>query len=187
MGVLRLGAWSPHVQAGFHVSRPTQGPHISCIRTGLSPSNARLSRRFRLLMQGHWPDPRSLATTNGVSSISFPTGTEMFQSPAFASMPYVFRHRYPKGVGFPIRTSRDQSSLAAPPGLSQPNTSFIASMRQGIHQTPLTYFHSPVPPHEGKYPAKHRTSPTHADQRKSITGSHHKNRFVRTCKNTRIG
>ncbi len=36
-------------------------------------------------------------------------------------------------VGFPIRTSRDQSSLAAPPGLSQPNTSFIASMRQGIH------------------------------------------------------
>ena len=64
----------------------------------------------------------------------------MFQFPAFASTPYVFRCQYPKGVGFPIRTSRDQSSLAAPPGLSQPNTSFIASMRQGIHQTPLAYF-----------------------------------------------
>lgn len=72
--------------------------------------------------------------------ISFPTGTKMFQFPAFASTPYVFRCQYPKGVGFPIRTSRDQSSLAAPPGLSQPNTSFIASMRQGIHQTPLAYF-----------------------------------------------
>ena len=23
--VLRLGGWSPHVQAGFHVSRPTRG------------------------------------------------------------------------------------------------------------------------------------------------------------------
>ena len=25
-GVLRLGGWSPHVQTGFHVSRPTRGP-----------------------------------------------------------------------------------------------------------------------------------------------------------------
>src|SRR5438128_2447436 len=25
-GVFRLGGWSPHVQTGFHVSRPTQGP-----------------------------------------------------------------------------------------------------------------------------------------------------------------
>src|SRR3546814_1748516 len=25
-GVLRLGGWSPHVQAGFLVSRPTRGP-----------------------------------------------------------------------------------------------------------------------------------------------------------------
>ena len=39
--------------------------------------------------------------------------------------------------GFPIRTSPDQSLLAAPRGLSQPATSFIASLRQGIHHTPL--------------------------------------------------
>ena len=25
-GVFRLGGWSPHVQTGFHVSRPTRGP-----------------------------------------------------------------------------------------------------------------------------------------------------------------
>ncbi len=36
-------------------------------RTGLSPTMARLSRRFRFLTYGHWPGPRSLATTNGVS------------------------------------------------------------------------------------------------------------------------
>ena len=36
-------------------------------RTGLSPAMARLSRRFRLFTQRHWPGPRSLATTSGVS------------------------------------------------------------------------------------------------------------------------
>ena len=33
----------------------------------LSRSMARLSRRFRLCTQQHWPGPRSLATTSGVS------------------------------------------------------------------------------------------------------------------------
>ena len=36
---------------------------------------ARLSRRFRLRSKKHWPDPLSLATTHGVSLISFPPGT----------------------------------------------------------------------------------------------------------------
>ena len=36
-------------------------------RTGLSPTTARLSRRFRFLHDVHWPGPRSLATTSGVS------------------------------------------------------------------------------------------------------------------------
>ena len=40
--------------------------------------------------------------------------------------------------GFPIRKSTDQSLLAAPRGLSQRATSFIASQCQGIHQMPLT-------------------------------------------------
>jgi hypothetical protein len=40
-------------------------------------------------------------------------------------------------VGFPIRKSMDQSLFAAPHGLSQRTTSFIASCRQGIHQMPL--------------------------------------------------
>src|SRR5690606_10164736 len=42
----------------------------TCIRithTGLSPTMAQLSRRFRFSHASHWPGPRSLATTNGVS------------------------------------------------------------------------------------------------------------------------
>jgi hypothetical protein len=39
-----------------------------------------------------------------------------------------------KAVGCPIRKSTDQSLFAAPHGLSQRTTSFIACVRQGIHQ-----------------------------------------------------
>jgi hypothetical protein len=42
-------------------------------------------------------------------------------------------------VGFPIRKSADQSLFAAPHGLSQRTTSFIASQRQGIHRIPLRH------------------------------------------------
>src|SRR3954451_22514845 len=41
--------------------------------------------------------------------------------------------------GFPIRRSLDQSSFAAPQGLSQRTTSFIASQRLGIHQMLLRH------------------------------------------------
>ena len=63
------------------------------IRTGLSPATARRSKRFRLKKRKHWPVPRSLAATNGVSLMSFPPGTEMFQFPGFAFVPYEFRHK----------------------------------------------------------------------------------------------
>ena len=99
--------------------------------------------------------------------MSFPRGTEMFQFPRFAfktlcvqvsntSMTPRAQTRAtpdtPKGaperhgrenegskVGFPIRKSVDQSLFAAPHGLSQRTTSFIASQRQGIHQIPLSH------------------------------------------------
>ena len=45
--------------------------------------------------------------------------------------------------GFPIRTSTDQSLLAAPRGFSQHVTSFIASIRQGIHQMPFRHLNAP--------------------------------------------
>src|SRR5215468_6270637 len=48
--VFSLGGWSPHLQTGLHVSRPTcrtlsSTPDLS--RTGLSPTVAALSRAFR--------------------------------------------------------------------------------------------------------------------------------------------
>src|SRR5262245_41419028 len=47
--VFSLGGWSPHLQTGFHVSRPTcrkpsSTDALSC--TGLSPTAATLSRAF---------------------------------------------------------------------------------------------------------------------------------------------
>ena len=69
--------------------------------TGLSPSAARLSSRSgsrivynvavlqprgRVATLPVWAIPRSLATTGGIISLfSLPTGTKMFQFPAFAS------------------------------------------------------------------------------------------------------
>lgn len=101
VGVLRLGGWSPHVQTGFLVSRPTQGRMIvepvrgyhplrpafpdcssflSCA-TGLVPFRSPLLRESRLM--------------------SFPPGTEMFQFSGFASQPYVFRLGYRQSGGLP--------------------------------------------------------------------------------------
>jgi hypothetical protein len=45
---------------------------ITC--TGLSPAKARLSRRFQLSAHEHWPGPRSLVTTNGISVDVFSSG-----------------------------------------------------------------------------------------------------------------
>jgi hypothetical protein len=62
-----------------------------------------------------------------------------FTSPGSLEPNYVFIRSY-KGftlVGFPIRKSPDQSLLAAPRGLSQLATSFIACFCQGIHHAPL--------------------------------------------------
>ena len=59
-------------------------------RTGLSPAMAGLSRPFRLSPTDHWPRSLSLATTDGISLMSFPPGTEMFQFPGFASSHYGF-------------------------------------------------------------------------------------------------
>ena len=95
--------------------------------------------------------------------MSFPPGTEMFQFPGFAfgtlwiQIPNTFMRPDPipprpagrptrtgsergwSKVGFPIRKSMDQSPFAAPHGLSQRTTSFIASQRQGIHRTPFRH------------------------------------------------
>lgn len=60
--------------------------------------------------------------------ISVPAGTEMFHFPAWASLSLWIQER--RGgihrLGYPIRRSSDHGLLAAPRGLSQLATSFIA-------------------------------------------------------------
>ena len=49
-----------------------------------------------------------------------------------------------EAVGCPIRISTDQSLFAAPRGFSQRTTSFIACVRQGIHQMLLGHLIAPI-------------------------------------------
>ena len=60
--------------------------------------------------------------------LSFPAGTEMFHFPAWASLHLWIQWRIGgiHRLGFPIRVSSDHGLLAAPRGLSQLATSFIA-------------------------------------------------------------
>ena len=69
-------------------------------------------------------------------------------------------------VGFPIRKSTDQSFFAAPRGLSQRSTSFIASQRQGIHQMPLRHLIALI---INAHPARQRNS-DRASLRDNSTG-----------------
>src|SRR5438105_8934827 len=73
-GVFRLGGWSPHVQTGFHVSRPTQGStQVFCIR-GCHPLRPAFPDRSAKPRMDHWPAPLSLATTRGISVDVFSSG-----------------------------------------------------------------------------------------------------------------
>ena len=119
-------------------------------RTGLSPSTARLSGRFRfasfLRHRGPTtplrPEPQGFGLFPGRSPLlgesllfSLPTGTKMFQFPAFASPIRKIPGSLP--VGCPIRKSAHQGPFAPPRGLSQLIASFIACKSLGIRRTPF--------------------------------------------------
>jgi hypothetical protein len=118
---------------------PYSRPNARITRTGLSPTKARLSRRFRLSRIRHWPGPRSLATTNGVSVDVLSSGYLDVSVPRVRLLNLWIQFKIPLRVGFPIRKSSGQSLFAAHRSLSQRTTSFIASQRQGIHRTPLRH------------------------------------------------
>ncbi len=131
---------------------------------GLSPTLVTAFQPvFGFFLHGHWPGPRSLATTNESRLMSFPRVLRCFSSPSslltpmyskvrylavepwspqhhqHVSVPVTFRSDQGSEVGCPIRKSTDQSLFAAPHGLSQRITSFIACACQGIHQMPLRH------------------------------------------------
>ena len=105
--------------------------------TGLSPAMANLSRLFSLFKQGHWPGPRSLATTNGVSVDVLSSGYLDVSVRRVRLSNLCIQLEITLRWGFPIRKSMDQRVLAPPHSLSQRATSFIASQCQGIHEMPL--------------------------------------------------
>ena len=73
--VFSLGGWSPQIQPGFLVSRPTRVPNPSPTRissTGLSPPSVRPSRRVRLSFRASSVgphNPHSVSTTGLGSSL----------------------------------------------------------------------------------------------------------------------
>ena len=82
--IFRLGGWSPHVQTGFHVSRPTRGSKCFLLIQG-----------YHLLWLGFPSHSNSYTYSTGLVHfrsplltesrlISFPGGTEMFQFSPFA-------------------------------------------------------------------------------------------------------
>ena len=102
--VFSLGGWSPQIQPGFLVPRPTRVPNklaYSDFAYGtLTPSGPPFQARSTILsarpfagslnpdrtqVPPVWAPPRSLAATWGISLLmSLPRGTEMFQFPRFA-------------------------------------------------------------------------------------------------------
>ena len=89
------------------------------------------------LLSGHWPGPRSLVTTNGVSVDVLSSGYLDISVYRVCFAILCIQIEMTLRPGFPIRISADQSLLAAPHGFSQRVTSFIASWHQGIHQMPF--------------------------------------------------
>ena len=108
--IFSLGGWSPQIQTGFLVSRPTQVPPRTSSDFRLRGSNP-LCRAFpgtsanlpiilcwrpynpagRTRRFGLFPLRSPLLRESRL--ISFPSGTEMFQFPEFALLTYVFNQQ----------------------------------------------------------------------------------------------
>ena len=99
--VFSLGGWSPHIQTGFHVSRPTQGLYCFLPVRDYHPlwCNFPDASSFYNTATGLFRVRSPLLTESRL--ISFPPGTEMFHFPGFASYTYVFSIRYSLSCGFP--------------------------------------------------------------------------------------
>ena len=106
--------------------------------TGLSPSMVSFSKLFKLSKLSCWPNPLSLATTNGISIDFFSSGYLDVSVLQVVSLNLCIQFKVPhKVVGFPIRKFSDQNLHTAPRNLSQYITSFIGFQCQGIRHTPL--------------------------------------------------
>ena len=135
--VFSLGGWSPHVQTGFHVSRPTRFIVYGFRIRGYHPLWPPFPDVLLTHTQLNWASPRSLAATCGISVDFFSSGYL-----DVSVLPVRFRSlciqlRMTLRSGCPIRRSPDHCLLSASRGFSQISTSFFACCRQGIHRVHL--------------------------------------------------
>ena len=144
------------------MSRLTQGQAEALPVRDYHPLSFCFPDKFRLSSACHWPGPRSLATTSGVSVDVLSSGYLDVSVPRVRlKPPILFRGSYlllitgnPKPSDLsvaqlqssghrrwvsPFGNPRIKASSQLPVGLSQRSTSFIASQRQGIHRMPLRH------------------------------------------------
>ena len=159
--VFSLGGWSPRIPTGFHVSRRTQvrtslpsgfrlrGFHPLCLTVPSHSANLRLSSALSCALQPHiclhiWfgllPVRSPLL---GESHLDFFSCWYLDGSlPSVCHVHTIYscaRGSHSRLSGYPIRKSRDQGLLAAPPRLSQLSTSFFAWQLLGIHAWTLLH------------------------------------------------
>jgi hypothetical protein len=116
-GVFRLGGWSPHVQTGFHVPRPTQGPMRATRLRGYHPLRPAFPDRSASHAQATGLIPVRSPLLGESHLMSVPPGTEMFQFPGFASHAYEFSTGSPLREGFPHSDIRGSTIARISPRL----------------------------------------------------------------------
>ena len=152
-----LGGWSPQLPTGFHVSGGTRDTPRA-LQSFAYRAVTFFGRPFQTVRLPLRVPCRGPTTPKEIASlrfglilfrsplleesrlISLPPGTEMCQFPGFASTRLCIQRgmtRHDPGRVSPFGHPRIKARLAAPRGLSQLTTSFIASWRQGIHHLPL--------------------------------------------------
>ena len=117
-GVFSLGGWSPHVQTGFLVPRPT---HFSWIVSFRIPGCHRLWPAFPDCFARTRPTfglvPVRSSLLGESRLISFPAVTEIFQFTAFALHGYVLTMQYLLRGGFPHSDISGSMLVASSPEL----------------------------------------------------------------------
>lgn len=111
---------------------------------------------------------------------SLPEGTEMFHFPSFPPHRlYIQRQVTPHDWCWvsPFGNPRITARLTAPRGISQPPTSFIGSLRQGIHRAPLDTYNT-----QNTHQTHNNACSMHSHD---ISAKKHKqNAYTETCKIT---
>lgn len=131
----------PRVNQGFaygaitRYGRTFQTVQLPIINPTLGPHNPHVTEVTRV-----WAAPLSLAATDGITLVFFSWGYLDVSVPPVRLIQLcihcmILEHNLQRVS--PFGNPRIKACLAAPRGLSQLTTSFIASLCLGIHRTPL--------------------------------------------------